>query len=662
MALSYKIALTNVWWNRGGQDTRLFQNINERETYFSNKGLYFNDLVNFNINDNITTTIIFRDKSGRTPEEMLKCNYAIVWNTITNTYRYYFILDIKQDSNNQVMVSLDLDDITTNLVPNINNIGACKVERWTGYNYQKVANIKRYQVPTAVISYLNDGARPIQYNLASETMTIKQYGDDYVLNNWFRDNVKGWKYLFLLDNQQVVAISEKNNDYVQFTEGRCYNRLVSNNIDSLPYQSMAVPYYLTDKRIYIKYNKSGVDYYLKLTTESLTQLAKIQGYMGTQPTLYNNNPLGTYGIEEKMSNLSPLNITTYSIVDGDLVINANYNDMIANLTMIVSGFNSMYYLTEKANNNTTKANACNCIEAGYFQDGATYEVYANHHFQINGVPENGNAKILDKDFSTLRVRVANQHYDYNPLALGIDANTRIDFLYTEVLKVGISKIYLRVKTKDNCLYTAEQESDYTGLIASLDLTEPMLTNQWADYLASHKNYYMQTAFNNTIGVIKGGLATASSVMNSTNYYQAIANFSMGTIKTFMDLADKVVNQEFDKDNMVQAPDGLSNANGDPYFNMAVADIRPRLDTYQVVGSTKNAILDNWARNGVLYSRIMNFDEVINKHESYEALSVIIDKVGDNLSTKEFNRLREYMSSIHRYWHTDTFTLENPFHI
>ena len=49
MALGYKIALTNVWWNRGGQDTRLFQNTTERETYFSNKGLYFNDLVNFNI-------------------------------------------------------------------------------------------------------------------------------------------------------------------------------------------------------------------------------------------------------------------------------------------------------------------------------------------------------------------------------------------------------------------------------------------------------------------------------------------------------------------------------------------------------------------------------------------------------------------------------------
>lgn len=660
MALGYKIALTNVWWNRGGQDTRLFQNTTERETYFSNKGLYFNDLVNFNINDNITTTIIFRDKSGRTAEELLKCNYAVVWNTITNTFRYYFILDIKQDSNNQVMASLDLDDVITNLVPNINNIGACKVERWTGYNYQKVANIKRYQVPTGVMSYLNDGTRPNQYNLSSDVMVIKRYGDDYVLNNWFRDNVKAWKYLFLLENQQVVSISEKNNDYVQFTEGRCYNRLISNNIDTLPYQAMAIPYYLTDKRIYIKYNKNGVDYYLKLTTESLSQLVNIQGYMPNSQTLHNNNPLGTYGIEEKMSNLSPLNITNYSVVDGDLVIEASYSDSVANLTMIVSGFNSMYYLTEKANNNTTKANACNCIEAGYFQDGATYEAYAHHNLQINGVPENGNAKILDKDFSTLRVRVANQHYDYNPLALGIDANTTLYFSYTEVLKVGVSKIYVRAKTKDNCLYTAEQESDYTGLIASLDLTEPMLTNQWADYLASHKNYYMQTAFNNTIGVIKDGLSTASGVMSSNSSGQAGITALMGTAGAFTNLLSNVVNQEYDKDNMIQAPDGLSNANGDPYFNMAVADIRPRLDTYQVVGTTKNAILDNWARNGVLYSRIMNFDEVIHKHESYEALSVIIDKVGDNLSTKEFNRLREYLSTIHRYWHTDTFTLENPY--
>ena len=118
MALGYKIALTNVWWKRGGQDIRLFANTTEQQTYFSNLGLYWNDLVNFNMNDNITTTITFKDKSGRDAETLLKCNYAIVWNTIKSTYRYYYIVSISQDSANQVVVSLDLDDVQTNFIGN----------------------------------------------------------------------------------------------------------------------------------------------------------------------------------------------------------------------------------------------------------------------------------------------------------------------------------------------------------------------------------------------------------------------------------------------------------------------------------------------------------------------------------------------------------------
>ena len=97
MALKYQVAILNTWWNRGEVDTRLFSTKSERDTYFNNLNPYWNSLNNFNIRDNITTTIVFRDESGRTIDELLKCNYAIVRHLVsenTYTYRYFYIVAI----------------------------------------------------------------------------------------------------------------------------------------------------------------------------------------------------------------------------------------------------------------------------------------------------------------------------------------------------------------------------------------------------------------------------------------------------------------------------------------------------------------------------------------------------------------------------------------
>ncbi|MBO7713494.1 MAG: hypothetical protein J6S85_07975, partial [Methanobrevibacter sp.] len=93
MALGYKVAIFNVWWRRGEVDTRFFSSKADQKTYFDSKTLYFNDLNNFNINDNITTVITFRDASGRSIDDLLKCNYAIVKDSNSN-YRYFFITAI----------------------------------------------------------------------------------------------------------------------------------------------------------------------------------------------------------------------------------------------------------------------------------------------------------------------------------------------------------------------------------------------------------------------------------------------------------------------------------------------------------------------------------------------------------------------------------------
>ena len=651
MALGYKIALTNVWWNRGGQDTRLFSSVAEQQTYFANKGLYYNDLVNFNIKDNITTTIVFRDKSGRGAEELLKCNYAVVWNTIANTYRYYFIVSIEQDSSNQVIASLDLDDVNTNIVPNINNIGLGLVKRWTGYNYIKDNGnytFKFNPLNRALLPYTSDGDRPMLVNNTTSVVKIKHTYND-AINNWLYQNVVCWKYIFLIDNQKLMVRSFSSASWDRENiVSNCQTDALKGEL--LPYGAIACPVYKDNaKRIYITYNINDVDYYLRLEPSSFYALySTLYTIQGTEPKY---NYQGTYGIEKKISNICPLRFYTCAIdSDGDLIIKGkvrNYNEIeIVDGDDISFDYCYFYKVEGALGSNISKAMASLCIVSGYTQENSTYEATATHSLRVSSpVANDDNMALLNIDYSKLNIRITNQSYSYNPIKL-INSNNQdtIDLLYTEVLKAGVSKIYLRAKSSN--LITTPMQEDYTGLIASLDLTEPLLSNQWADYFASHKNYYMQTALNQSLNLVKG----AGHIAGSESSSQALTRFADTELNFLM----SKMNTEFDKDNIQKSPDSLANANGDPYFYSAVADIRPRLDTYSVQLDLHNTkqIKDKFLKYGLPYNQYFKFSYVINRHELYDALSFDLDQVNANLSSKEFIRLKDYLSQTHRYWHID----------
>lgn len=656
MALKYQVAILSVWWNRGEVDTRLFSSKNERDRYFNNRNPYWNSLNNFNIRDNITTTIVFRDNSGRTIDELLKCNYAIVRHQTgedTYTYRYYYIVAIEQDSNNQIICTLDLDDVQNNLYDLISDTLPIYVKNWTGYNYKSNNNILYYPLDDIKPMAQSEDS-PSLYNTNSERIKIKQYDIDD-LDTWLHDNVDSWRYIFVNDNNELVAPRNDVNNFVMFaTPNICYSIIDnSNNTILHPWGAFSEPIYKTNKAIYIKYGVNDTYYYLKLSSMGINQFFNVEGYRQGASTQYENKPIGKYGISAKYSIIAPFDFTNvnYEIdEDGDLIITAitsaqaDYNISINSNSI----YRTMLNMTQYAN--TTKATAETGIVNGYAQRKVNYDASAHNPIETNNVSLDSSMKILDKEYTRLRVRIANQHYDYNPLALITFTNSSIlSFKYTEVLRAGITKAYLRAV--GNGLYTEEQESDYTGLIASLDLTEPILENQWAEYYANHKNYYMQTAFNNTFGIVKGTIGASVSRTTAEGAFRLLG--------TFLDYGANIFNQEMDKDNMKQAPDSLSNANGDPYFNLSVSGIAPMLDLYQTKDLTRNSVLSKFMLQGIPINTLMSTTEVFYSHRSYDAISCNI-YVAPNMSSKEFERLRAYLSNNHRYWYNDEMDLNNPY--
>lgn len=652
MALGYKVAIFNVWWRRGEVDTRFFSSKAEQKTYFDSKTLYFNDLNNFNINDNITTVITFRDASGRSIDDLLKCNYAIVKDSNSN-YRYFFITAIKQDSGGQVQCTLDLDDIQNNLVGNVSNLAPIFVKKWNGVNYVYDGVNRAYDFSNFSKSFIQTPDAPVLYNKETKDIVVK-YTDNDTINEWFNDNIDAWHHVFVADNQMLCGGRPDANNFIVSVISLCQIKVGSRYI-SLPYGCISEPIYKGSKKIYIKFiGTDNQEYWYKW--EGMQAFFNLEGYEQGSSTLLKNYPIGTYGIQDKLSNIPPISKTTNMTIDadGDLIIDCgNAASGSHNPSMEMS----IFYMAYKGDGTApyiNKANAVNCISSGYVQEKCTYDATTSIDLTISDVAIS-NLKLFDYNYYRLRVRIASQYYDYNALAYldnTIQFGGTLELKYTEVLKVGISKIYLRMNASEE--YQEPNEKDYTGLIASLDLTEPLLTNQWAEYLASHKNYYMQTSFNNSMTFAKSGV----NAITSGNTAEAGIKMGLGLI----DLTANMYNQDMNKSDMQQTPNNLSNANGDPYFNCEVSDIKPKLDILDMAYNTKLIINERLNKQGYDFNRLVEISsmpEMFNFHRYYETVSFDIDKFNNvEMSEKEFERLKAKCSNVNRYWHTDQIDYAN----
>ena len=490
------------------------------------------------------------------------------------------------------------------------------------------------------MKFLSTGDKPELFNKSSNEVFI-EHSQSVDFNNWVNVNIKAWRYVFVNDNNKLGSPLLSDPDgALGLIISICSTKDGEVSI-SLPYGAISGPIYKTSKRIYLKYTYSGVDYY------GLLSSASVQSFFGLTPSFegdLNNFPIGTYGIEEKISNILPFSYygTGYTIdADGDLIINCNTSGA-TNLNK-----NSvLFYLAQRTAGgllHTTKAEADMFVCSGYYQDKVTLYGRATLPSLTNLYSDN-NTKLLDFNYTKFRLRIANQFYDYNALAwLYNRGQTVAGCYYTEVLKAGISKIYFRLAASPaGFVYLTPNETDYTGLVTSLDLTEPLLTNQWADYFASHKNYYLQTAFNNAMTLV-GKPATSGSKA-----------YAQGT-----SFVAKALNQRWDMEDMQQTPNALSNANGDPYFNIYVEGIKPRFEIITINDYTKKSLISDFMMQGQPYNQYLALDHVLFIHNNYDVLSMDIHKISYNLSTKEYQRLKDKLSLVNRFWYNDSSNIDSP---
>ena len=217
MNLQYKTALINVFWGEGDENTRYFNSVNEQNSYFDTltTGL-LTPLFNFNIGNNVETSIIYEDVNNRSTEELLKCNYCVVYKFNANNEiidRRYFFAYPTQESGRQVRVILSLDDLQTNYFRYKTQITPCQIRRACLNRFVENANDNtKVDFDGSVTSKLFERESQEQYSkrLIKRTKLNFKVSNSEDINTWYNENVYGWVYIYVQD--RAYKLYDGNDD------------------------------------------------------------------------------------------------------------------------------------------------------------------------------------------------------------------------------------------------------------------------------------------------------------------------------------------------------------------------------------------------------------------------------------------------------------------
>ena len=635
--LKYRIALINVFWCEKDINTRYFSNIEEQELYFNAlTGGKFSPLVNFNIGNNVDTSIIYKDVNGRSIEELLSCNYAVVekYNEDNNevvSRRFYYAYP-QQDVGTQLRVILSLDDIQTNYIKYKKQISPCFIKRAclnrfindnTLLKFDNTFNSKLFETED-----LNNFPKiPIK----RDKLKLKTTNDD-LINNWLYENVNAWCYIFIDPNKQYK--NSENNDLPKSVFSY-YIKSYNGNEFPMPTGVMCFPILKTNNGI-------TRNLIVESTTGETINKTYID-YLGFNNFRLKNTDT-SYIYTIKISNKPPLNRLT------------NYNARIENGDLILKGINETNYQS-LAYINCVKFGTDNTgLFTGINDISPTIETYSyetgiknifNANEIINALTNTEfNPKLNSTLFKELVVCLNNgESFSYDLQKIG---ENEITFLYNETIQPEVSKTYIRLKTPTG-LYLNPTQTNYTGLVSSNDNSIAYVNSEYANFIANNKNFWLQSNVN-VLGDIGTGL-----IAGMVGYGDPLVSGITGVTNGIKSL----INRNLTIDNVKNSPSSLKNANGNACFNLQVEDFGIYVELRTCLTDElkiANSFLNNEGFSVNLIDYIYNYDNIRTRFNYIEAE---VEVINAPLSNIEKERLKDKLRAV-RFWNSDeiNYDLEN----
>lgn len=680
ITLNYQIALTNVPFDNSYKNVMRFDTRSEQETFFNVSSLFSSDTpkVNFNVGSLMATNIVFDCAKTDNINELLNKNYCIVKDNSTNAgldYYYYFITNAKQENENRISLSIELDIFQTYYIDL--KFSDCMILRANLDRFLNTGNRKAvFNNLTTSPMHEREGFNNVAKRITNRTI-LSQYPNSE-LGNWFRDHVKAWCYVFCdptngkgsapnttPSGYKYVSASSNSTtgnykaENTYRNKGRVLNVpsnmccfcfpiykndgstivFTGTDFDSTPVGGMTPKYYWGNSYDLKKSGKVLLDFYNTPENGPFVYSVKISD----TPPFITFNP----GINYSISSTGKTLTLTTSVLMGRINNTLINTTDLSNDTMI---FGEAQGSTEFQFYAMTKI--------GEFPNRIVteYELYNNFEFDLLDFNNSNkdikyNPKLLGLDFRSLRICDSSENgFDFDIQKIN---QKKFAISKYEPLVPDLTKKYITLNVS-NDFYNAYTGQALYGYISTNDTSIPILHSAYADMLANSKNYFQQNSINRNYNLAK------STMNNIVGAFEGKPSSITNEISATADYAKSIIDENLSIDNLKNAPETLSNAKGSADFINSYSENGIIVEEYDVLDYEKELINDYMCMYGFVYNKLGNIKNFDNIRKFYNYIKADIEQIDSdtlNINNNVLNKFKKIFSEGVRFWNTDSFSYE-----
>ena len=684
----YYIGLIDFPYDMNGEDTMYFTSQTAQQSYFADalsNGAEYDRIAAPNLNSIDITRQIYPNTRNYSMLELAKKNYAVIQYAESGEaipqYLYYFITDCQIGAGGQIMFDLHLDTVQTYFFDPTVSFADCLIERAHLNRFQTVEGQPDYvQFVTDPATKIYNAEDALNYpkRLTKRTKIGLAPTGNQAADEWLAENVLYWVYLYIDPTQKynIISISDLTATSYSIAAPVSYDTM---NIYGAA-GCICYPVYSNTENTNVI--NCVFETYNSITIGGYSGLISNEGASWAEIEFKEKNNDAAYYYNKKISIISPFNSSwadSMHVVDGNLII-----------TMKNSNSAVTFYYAE----DTTVAFAVSTSNVSSEINGKlgvftklhqtepniptlTYSLPYNDNILISDIKTATgtdrlalNPKLNSENFRELIITASSGDtftYDIQKLQ-----QNQISFLYTEPLQPEITKYYMRVNPCG--LYEQGTQSNYTGLVGSTDTSIAYTIDNYAQFLANNKNFWMQSNMKIVAGVTKSvynafsGIGTsAASGAKTGGASGAIVGAATGAISaqntlvnTAIDTTVSLLDRNMTIDNLRSAPEQMKNANGNVIFNAVVTNLGLYVEEFTALDGDLQSAFDFMNLFGFAVNSIGDIKDYVNIRKYHNYIKAQLQAITGAMSNTARNDLRQRFANGIRFWNIETpdYTQEN----
>lgn len=690
----YKLGLMDNPFDGQTEDTMYFNSVKEQQEWFDRKigeGCEYVEIQTPNLDSlDITNQVYEFDVEKYNIFDVTKKNYAVIKVKQGNNkyYFYYQITNPQIGAENQVLFTMQLDSLQTYYFMDEIKFEGSFIQK-TLLNRWKQVDESTIEFNGNVDSKLfeREEIKNVAKRLVNRQKLVFDNEEiDVRMGQLLKQNV--WVYVFL-DGTDVESGEIKN---YKFYRLKGFNETTSEAVNvSLPLMKsgnietataciafsleeiLIGAYYLTEKSSFGCRSSINAFNFLVLNNPTIKNNIKSIKISIKPPINFNEKILTG-------------NLTTYNSISEDYRVRFLYenegNQEGINPTAEVkvltasADANSKAFLFSIEKDNLTPFQMK--LQDDSFLPEFIYEKSQKKLLLVK--KEKLNPKLNSLDYKSLSINVVGSQFDFDIQKLN---TKKPKFEYLEPLTVDITKCLVRFVGKENGVFNEYYSKSFNGLIVSNDLSLPLSTSAYNEYLANNKNAYLsfqaQQSYNRDVQNISMLQTATSGLLSSvggTGGYQGgkpkpfnALSSSMGVLETGANIAFSEMSflkgqalrqTQFDlsMDNMRNSPNHLINANGSALFANMVDKYGIYVELYEGLDHELEIANDIMTRDGFTYNQFDNVKKYDKVRKFFNYIKANIGTItGIPISNQARADLRNRFANGVRFWNKDEETDE-----